>query len=87
MKNTKKEVYADFDDAFTRFLIGNCARISTHLPIGEDVFPYLEKEICIHLNAHGGGYIRLLNEDSETIDFLTMNHYKLTNTPKPEHLL
>lgn len=83
----KNKMFADFDDAFAHFLRVNCAAA---LPgggeIGGDNAPYIDCEIRIVLNISGGGYIHLLGRDCETVDFLTMNHYKLTNTPKPKHL-
>lgn len=84
----KQKMFADFDDAFAYFLSVNCAAV---LQGGGEVGgynpPFIDCEIRIALNFTGGGYIHLLGRDCETVDFLTMNHYKLTNTPKPKDLL
>lgn len=81
--NRKRKPYADFDDAFEAFVRMNCM---TATDWSDDSLQYAECEIRIVLNKLGGGYIHKLNENSDTLEFITMNHYKLTNTPKPKHL-
>lgn len=84
-KKEDKKRYADFDDAFLVFLSRNCVPATTDWDVHE--LPYIQCDIKITMNSSGGGYIHLLGQDSDTIDFATMNHYKLTGTPKPKHLL
>lgn len=88
MKNAEKpkKVYADFSDAFEHFLISN-VKVATFGEIGKDELPYKRCEIVIKLNERGGGIIHLLGEDSDTVDFFSMDHYKLTGTPKPKYLI
>ena len=76
--------FADFSDALSHFLQTNCVQIKLDEEINDESF--IECDIRIHLNTRGGGYIHLLNQDSDTIDFRTMDHYRSTNTPKPKHL-
>lgn len=82
----KKKIYADFTEAFFVFLQMNCVA-ATDGEIGSNQLPYIGCEIRIVLNPFGGGYIHLLGQDSHTVDFATMDHYKSTGTPKPKHLL
>lgn len=79
--------FADFTDAITKFIEGlRIAYPQDSSIFGNDMKPYRDCEIRIKLNENGSGYIHLLGEDSHTIDFRTMDHYRLTNTKKPKHL-
>lgn len=81
----KKKVkpFADFSDAMNHFILSNCATAIVGM---EEQPGFSECDVKIHIYRNGSGYIHLLGQDSDTIDFVTMDHYKLTNTPKPKHL-
>lgn len=74
MKNKK---YDDFTEAFISFLVMNTIPVlEGGGEIGGYNPSYIDCEIKIKLNAHGGGYIHLLGRDSQTVDFLTMDHFR-----------
>lgn len=68
---TPKTTYRSFDEAFQMFIDRNCVPASFGT-IGVKEDPYINVEIRIVLNATGSGYIYLLGQDSETIDFVRL---------------
>lgn len=75
--------YSEFTEAFLTFLIGNCIGYTTG-DVGRFEPPYIDCEIRIKLDKFGGGYIHLLGQDSDTIEFRTMDHYRSQGMITPE---
>ena len=64
-----KYKYDDFDEAFAAFVRQN---VITATEDWHDQ-TYVDCEIRIKVNANGGGYIHLLNRDSDTIEFRSVD--------------
>lgn len=75
--------FSEFTEAFLTFLMGNCIAYTTG-DIGKFEPPYIDSEIRIVLNKFGGGYIHLIGQDSDTVDFRTMDHYRSQGMITPE---
>src|SRR5690242_17169246 len=76
--------YDDFTEAFMSFLFTR----QPYLPGGGEIGGYnplyVSTEIRIKLNENGSGYIHALGEDSVTVDFLTMDHFRSQGMITPE---
>lgn len=60
--------YKSFEEAFQIFIDRHCVPATT-MEFGVNEAPYIHSEIRIVLNDSGGGYMHLLGQDSETIEF------------------
>lgn len=67
---TPKLRYDTFQEAFLVFVTHHCVNATLDWNVHQP--PYVESEIRVVLNSRGGGYIHLLGQDSETIDFKTI---------------
>jgi hypothetical protein len=67
---TPKLQYKSFDEAFQIFIDRHC--VPATMGWGANDPPFIDSEIRIVLNDSGGGYIHLLGQDSETIDFVRL---------------
>ena len=68
---TPKLQYKSFEEAFQIFIDRHCVPAVT-MGFGTEDSPYVASEIRIVLNNSGSGYIHLLGQDSETIDFVRL---------------
>lgn len=83
--NNNKLQFSEFTEAFIMFLIHHC---TPYLPGGGEIGvynpKYIHSEIRIVLNEFGGGYIHLLGQDSKTMEFRTMDHFRSQGMITPE---
>lgn len=83
--DTKNLAYDDFTEAFLIFLQVNCVPV---LCGGGEVGGYnpsfIDSEIRIKLTERGSGYIHLIGQDSQTVDFHTMDHFRSQDMITPQ---
>lgn len=73
----KNLTYDDFTEAFLTFIQHHCVPVLCGGgEIGGNEPPYIGQEIRIVMNDRGSGYIHLLGQDSETINFKTLDHFR-----------
>lgn len=64
---TPKLKYDTFNEAMSIFITRHCVPATTGW--GAHEAAYIQSEIRVVLNSSGSGYIHLIGQDSETIDF------------------